>query len=368
MRQSPVLKEKKKFKFLGGGENSTVLTVMIGFFAAVILLQLFTSIAEGEPAYPSFISPENLLNIMMQVSVVGIMAMGMSVVMIGGGIDLSVGMLASFVALFLALGTVDWGLGLVPSLILVIALAVAFEAAMGLVISRLNVEPFIITLGGMITFRGVALLICNSQEISIQGALEPLKTNLIEGAKAPSGLALSIPIYVVVFIAITIFIWWLMKYTKYGRRVYAVGANKNAAYLAGIGVKNIVFSTYALNGLLVAIAAIMLLARVNTAIITIGQNLEIDVIAATVVGGVAMSGGKGNIWGTFIGAVFLGAIANAMNIMRLQSEWQFVAKGMIIIAVVSAGAYVAQSKAKGAQKRRLREEAAKDIEGTPQKP
>ena len=357
MRQSPVQQGKKKFKFLGGGENSTVLTVMIGFFAAVILLQLFTSIADGQIEYPSFISPENLLNIMMQVAVVGIMAMGMSMVMIGGGIDLSVGMLASFVALFLAKGTMDWGLGLPASIVIVIILAVAMEAAMGLAISRLNVEPFIITLGGMITFRGIALLICNSQEISIQGALEPLKANLIEGARAPSGLALVIPVYVIVFLAITVFIWWLMKYTKYGRRVYAVGANKNAAYLAGIGVKNVILSTYALNGLLVSVAAMMLLARVNTAIITIGQNLEIDVIAATVVGGVAMSGGKGNIWGTFIGAIFLGAIANAMNIMRLQSEWQFVAKGMIIIAVVSAGAYVANSKARGIQKRRLKEAA-----------
>jgi len=332
---------------------------MVGFFIAVILVQIFSSVSDGALEYPSFISPENLLNILMQVSVVGIMAMGMSVVMIGGGIDLSVGMLASFVTLFLAKGTVDWGMGLIPSLITVIILAVVFEAAMGLAISRLNVEPFIITLGGMITFRGVALLIGNSIEVSIWGALDPLKANLIEGAKGPSGLALVIPIYVLVFFAITIIIWWLMKYTKYGRRVYAVGANKNAAYLAGIGVKNMVLSTYALNGLLVAVAAIMLLARVNTAIITIGQNLEIDVIAATVVGGVAMSGGKGNIWGTFIGAIFLGAIANAMNIMRLQSEWQFVAKGIIIIAVVSAGAYVAARQARGQQRRQLKEEAAK---------
>lgn len=367
MRQSPSLQERKRFK-LPGGENSTVLTVMIGFFAAVILIQLFTSMAAGAVEYPSFISPENLLNIMMQVSVAGIMAMGMAMVMIGGGIDLSVGMLASFVALFIAKGTIDWGLGLGLSIVLVIIIAVAMETAMGLAISRLNVEPFIITLGGMITFRGVALLICNSQEISIQGALEPLKANLIDGAKGMSGLALVIPIYVLVFLAATVIIWWLMKYTKYGRRVYAVGANKNAAYLAGINVKNVVMSTYSLNGLLVAIAAIMLLARVNTAIITIGQYYEIDVIAATVVGGVAMSGGKGNIWGVFIGAIFLGTIANAMNIMRLQSEWQYVAKGMIIIAVVSAGAIVARSQARGEQKRRLRADAAKSLEGTKEHP
>ena len=131
-----------------------------------------------------------------------------------------------------------------------------------------------------------------------------------------------------------------MKYTKYGRRCNAIGANRNAAYLAGINVKNTVLSTYALNGLIVGIAAIMLLSRVNTAIITTGQNLEIDVIAAVVVGGTALSGGKGNIWGTFIGAILLGSIANGMNILRLQSEWQFVAKGVILIVAVAAGAAV----------------------------
>ena len=360
MKQSPVPQDRKKFALFGRGENSTVLMIMVFFFVAVIVLQLLTSAAKGAVEYPSFISPENILNILTQVAVVGTMAMGMTVVMIGGGIDLSVGMLASFVGLFLAKGTIDWGMGLTASLITVIILAVAFETAMGFAISRLSVEPFIITLGGMITFRGVALLICNSQEISIQGMLNPLKANLIDGAKGPSGLALVIPTYVIIFLVVTVLIWWLLKYTKYGRRVYAVGANKNAAYLAGINVKNIVLSTYALNGLLVGIAAICLLARVNTAIITNGQNLEIDVIAATVVGGVAMSGGKGNIWGTFIGAILLATIANAMNIMRLQSEWQYVAKGMIIIGAVCAGAIVAAAQRRSANLKQLKEAAAKE--------
>ncbi len=349
------LPQKRRGAF--GGENSTVIMMLIGFFAAVIVIQLITSAAAGAVAYPSFIGPVNLLNIMMQVSVVGICAMGMTMVMIGGGIDLSVGMLMSFVGLFTALGTARWGLGLPASLVLVVILAVAMESAMGLIISRLSVEPFIITLGGMITFRGVALLICNSQEISIQGALAGLKTNLLGELKDASGLMMQIPIYVLIFLGVTVLMWFLLKYTKFGRRVYAVGANKNAAYLAGIPVKTIVLLTYTINGLLTALAGIVLLARVNTAIITNGQNLEIDVIAATVVGGVAMSGGKGNIWGTFIGAILLGSIANGMDIMRLQSEWQFVAKGIIIIAAVSAGAYVATKQKSGQQMRHLKEAA-----------
>ncbi len=347
MKQSPVQNNKKRVSIFGRGENSTVIMMLIFFAIAIILIQLITSAVAGKVVYPSFISPVNLLNILMQVAAVGIMAMGMTVVMVGGGIDLSVGMLASFVTIFIAKSIMHWNIPLWGAIILVVLLAVALEVIMGYIISRFRVEPFIITLGGMIAFRGIALIICNSQEISTEGALAALKTNLISGVKTPSGLNLTIPIYVVVFIVIAAIIWWLMKYTKYGRRVYAVGANKNAAYLAGISVQNVVLSTYALNGLLVAIAAIMLLARVNTAIITVGQNLEIDVIAATVVGGVALSGGKGNIWGTFVGAILLGSIANAMNILRLQSEWQFVAKGVIIIVAVTAGAIVQARQERG---------------------
>lgn len=320
-------------------ENSTVLMLLVGFFAAIVVIQLITSAMAGAVAFPSMITLSNILNILNQVAPVGIMAMGMALVMIAGGIDLSGGMLTSFVALFIAKSFRDWGFELGAAIIVAILMAILFQAAMGFVISRLKVEPFIITLGGMIAFRGIALLIVNSQEISMEGALDPLKNTLFEGLKDPvSGMNLNIPPYLFIFIAITFIVWWVLKYTKYGRRIYAVGANQSAAYLAGINVKNMILSTYVLNGLLVGIGAVCLLARVNTAIISVGQNKEIDIIAAAVVGGVAMSGGKGSIWGVFIGAILMGAIENGMNVLRLQSEWQFVAKGLIIIAAVSAGA------------------------------
>lgn len=189
------------------------------------------------------------------------------------------------------------------------------------------------------------------------GALDGLKNSIIPGLEDPtSGLNMNIPPYIFIFVAITIIIWWLMKYTKYGRRIYAVGANPQAAYLAGINVKNIVLSTYSINGLLVGIGATCLLARVNTAIITTGANKEIDVIAAVVVGGVAMSGGKGNIWGVFIGAFTMGAIENGLNILRVQAEWTYVAKGLIIIAAVSAGAIASMVSAR----RQLRQQNLTD--------
>ena len=343
---------KRKFEFRWNA-NLNVLVIWLAFILIVTIAQL-VSITPGQ--FPSMIGPSNLANIFSQISAVGIMAMGMAMVMIAGGIDLSVGMLTSFVVLYAAKSHTDFGLPLHWALITAILFAVAMEAGMGFVISRLNVEPFIITLGGMIAFRGVALLVVSSKEISMKGAMDPLKNSIIPPIKDPAGLIINVPPYIFIFIAIVFIIWILMRFSKYGRRIYAVGANKQAAYLAGIDVKNVVLSTYVINGLLVAIAALCLLSRVNTAIITVGQNKEIDVIAAAVVGGVAMSGGKGSIWGVFVGALLMGTIENGMNIMRLQAEWQFVVKGLIIIAAVSVAAIVASMQAKRAM--RLKQESS----------
>ena len=129
------------------------------------------------------------------------MAMGMTVVMIGGGIDLSVGMLTSLVVIYLAKGIMDWGIPMWAAIFSVIIIAVVLEVAMGLIISRFSVEPFIITLGGMIAFRGIALLMCHSQEVSTKGRFAVLKNNLIAGAKDPvTGLTLNLPIYLIVFL------------------------------------------------------------------------------------------------------------------------------------------------------------------------
>jgi ribose/xylose/arabinose/galactoside ABC-type transport system permease subunit len=316
-------------------ENLTVLTIFVSFVAIVVALQLITT---GGSRYPTFISPVNIVNILQQVAVPGIIAVSMSMVMISGGIDLSVGMLASLVSIIVAMGISQWGLGVGPSILVGVLSAVALEAAMGFIISRTRIEPFIITLGGMISFQGIALLLCNSREVVMKGELSFLTVNLIEGAKDPvTGLALRVPPYVLVFFAIALIGGLVLNYTKYGRRIYSVGTNPRAAFLAGIDVKNMRLSVYVIQGLLVGIGATMLLARINTGIITLGQNLEIDTIAMVVIGGTALSGGKGNIVGTLIGVVFLGSIANAMNMLRLPSEVQFLAKGLVVIIAVSAG-------------------------------
>ena len=216
-------------------ENLTVLSIFVGFVIIIVLWQL---IMTGGHRFPTFISPVNILNILQQVGVPGIVAVGMTIVMISGGIDLSVGMLASLVSIVTALGISKWHFGVAPSILIGIMSAVVLESLMGYIISRTKVEPFIITLGGMISFQGIALLLCNSREVIMKGELDFFKFNLIQGAKDPiSGLNLIIPPYVLIFFLIALLAGLLLNYTKYGRRIYAVGTNPNAAYLAGINVK-----------------------------------------------------------------------------------------------------------------------------------
>ena len=312
-----------------------MLLIFVAFVAIVVVIQL---IMTGGTRFPTFVSPVNIVNILQQVAVPGIVAVSMTMVMISGGIDLSVGMLASLVSIIVALGISQWGLGVGPSVLLGVVSAIVLETMMGFIISRTRIEPFIITLGGMISFQGIALLLCNSREVVMKGELGFLTTNLLEGARDPvTGLILRVPPYVLAFFAIALIGGLLLTYTKYGKRIYAVGTNPRAAFLAGIDVRNLRLSVYMIQGLLVGIGATMLLARINTGIITLGQGLEIDTIAMVVIGGTALSGGKGNIVGTLIGVLFLGSIANAMNLLRLPSEVQFLAKGLVVIVAVSAG-------------------------------
>lgn len=341
-QQKPAKKRPRLFQ-----KNSDLKTVCVVTFFFVVVVLIYQIIAgfstKGGLNYPSFIYPSNLLNIFIQVAAVGTMAMGMCTVMISGGIDLSVGMMVSLVAIFIAKAVMDWYMSPAVAVFLAILICIAIESIMGLIIAWLDVEPFIITLGGMIACKGIALLIAHSQEIAMAQNLAWFKSNVFdwfnsEGVKV-FGFKLQLPYYVILFVLIAIATWALLKYTRFGRRVYSVGNNPQAAYLSGINVRMTKLLTYAFNGLCVGIGGTIALVRQNTGIISIGQNMEIDVIAAVVIGGVAMSGGKGNALGAFIGAILMGAITNAMTLMRIQFEWQYLVKGLIIIIAVAGGAF-----------------------------
>lgn len=344
--------KEKKVSIFKRYENSTVTTILVSFVLLIAAIQFVIGAIGGNIDLPTIISPNNIFNILMQVSVAGLLAVGMTIVMVTGGIDLSVGMLVSLTTIFMAKCVTDWGMSVPLALILGLMVSVFFETLLGFIISRTKVEPFIITLGGMITFQGIALLLCGSREVRLlKGEFDFLKVNFIQGASF-NGLNLIIPPYVIIFIAATAAIWALMKYSKYGRRMYAVGSNPHAAFLAGVDVKNMKMSVYSLNGVLVFLASVALNSRLGVAIISGGQGLEIDAIAAVVIGGVAMSGGKGNAWGALIGAILLGTIGNAMSMLKLPGEWQYMVKGAVIIISVVAGAVSAMFSAKFASKRK----------------
>lgn len=337
-------KEKKSFLIFKKNSDMQTVSVVTFFFAvAVVIYQIIAGLAAGNGVqFPSFLFPSNIFNVLGQVTSVGIMALGMTIVMLAGGIDLSVGMMTSLVAIFVAKAVMDWSIAPAMAVLLAVLICVGLELVMGFIVAWLNVEAFIITLGGMISCRGIALLICHSQEVAMNQNLKVLKTNVFDWFSKEAikvfDRKLNLPLYVLIFIALAVLTWALLKYTRFGRRIYAVGNNPQAAFLSGINVKLTRLMAFALNGVFVGIGATMQLVRVNTGIITVGQNFEIDVIAAVVIGGVAMSGGKGNVMGAFLGAILMGAITNAMTLMRLQSEWQFLVKGLIIIVAVAAGA------------------------------
>jgi ribose/xylose/arabinose/galactoside ABC-type transport system permease subunit len=220
-----------------------------------------------------------------------------------------------------------------PTLLLALAVGIGLQLLMGWIISRTKIEPFIISLGFMSIYRGFTYLITNGREITIIGKIEFLQATVFR----VNTFVVTVPI--VLMIALTILVALIVKYTKFGRRVYAVGGNENAAYLAGINVKNFKLLIYGINGLFVTIASMTLLARLGTGAPVMGLGKEIEVIAAVVVGGTAMSGGKGNIWGAIFGVLVLGIISNALNILGVSPHYQYIISGLLIIFAVIVGYY-----------------------------
>lgn len=310
-----------------GHDNSPILLVLL---VMVFVISMIESVLKGQI---NFLSGMNISNVLLQVSVTGILALGMAMVMISGGIDLSIGNMLSFIATGMAYLMKTRGWNELQTILLAIVVSVGLQVIMGLIISRTKIEPFIVSLGFMSIYRGFTYLITNGREITIIGKLQFLKDVVFR----INLFVITVPI--VLFIALAIIVWLVVKYTKFGRRIYAVGGNENAAYLAGINIKNFKVLIYAINGLFVAIASMTLLARLGTGAPVMGFGKEIEVIAAVVVGGIALSGGKGNIWGAMIGVLLLGIISNALNIIGVDPYWQYIISGLLIILAVLIGYY-----------------------------
>jgi ribose/xylose/arabinose/galactoside ABC-type transport system permease subunit len=309
-------------------ENAPMFFVLLGVIAAVYLVELLF-VRGSDFSKVAFLKPMNIANVAMQISITGMLAISMTLIMISGGIDLSVGQMMCFLGTAMAYmmrykGWNDWRIAVFG-----VVLGVVFQILMGLIISRTKLEPFIVSLGFMSIYKGFTYLITNGREITIEGKFGLLGRTYLT---ISDNFKLGMP--VMVLIVLMILMGLVLKYTKFGRSVYAVGGNESAAYLAGINVKRFKLLLYALNGLFIAIASMSSLSRMGTGNPLMGEGKEIEVIAAVVVGGTALSGGKGNIWGTFIGVLLLGCISNALNILGVAPHWQYVMRGVLIIVSV----------------------------------
>ncbi|GAB1483030.1 ABC transporter permease [Treponema sp.] len=292
---------------------------------------------------PYFLQIENLINVMRQASYTGIIALGMTFVIISGGIDLSVGSMAAFVAscgvLFmnwlLVVSGGNEALAIFGGIGMMILVGFMSGALNGLLITFGKIVPFIVTLGTMSIFRYVSLQMANAGEFASQsqkfgdfGMSKLFSLNIGVGM-------LTLPAPVATLFAVAIILSFILNNTRYGRYLCAVGSNSRVAQYSAVRVNNVRFWAYAVNGFVVAASAILLAARFNTVSTpNFGLGFELDAIAAVIIGGTAMAGGRGSIWGTVIGVFMLQIIQNMLNMAGLSPYLQGVVKGAVIIVSV----------------------------------
>lgn len=275
---------------------------------------------------PDFLRVNNIFNVLRQVSINALIAYGMTFVILTGGIDLSVG---SILALSSALTAGMLAGGTDPILALLIGLlaGTAMGAVNGLIITKGKVAPFIATLATMTIFRGLTLVYTEGRPIT--GLSDAVSFQMLG-----KGYFLGIPFPVVTMLVSYGLLYFILRKTTFGRGVYAIGGNEEASLLSGLRVDRIKIGVYSLAGLLSALAGITLTSRLNSAQPTAGASYELDAIAAVVLGGTSLSGGRGWIFGTLVGALIIGVLNNGLNLLNVSSFYQQVVKGGVILLAV----------------------------------
>ncbi len=312
------------------------------FAPLIFLLILIVAFAILEPR---FLHPLNLFNVMRQVSITGLIAVGMTFVILTAGIDLSVGSLLAFAGLVAAAvakgGFADRfaltaaqeaiGGGVLLAALAAMGVGLAGGLLQGLAVTRLNVPPFVVTLGGLSAFRGAALLFAGGGPIS--------------GFDAAyrwwgQGKIGEVPVPVIIFLGLAALAHIVLRYTRYGRNIYAVGGNPEAARLSGINVRAHITSVYVIVGLFAGLAGFVLSSRLNSAEAVAGLGYELTVIAAVVIGGTSLFGGIGSIFGTVVGATLIGVLINGLVLMNVPSYVQQIVIGVIIVLAVAFDRFV----------------------------
>jgi len=297
-------------------------------FAVLIILLLFFSIFA-----PNFAQWSNMVNIMQATAVNGVLGVAVSFVIISGGIDLAVGTMMTLTAVMAGITLTNWGLPLPFGILGAVLTGAVMGSLSGAAVAKMKIPPFIATLGMMQITRGLALVVSGAKPIYFNStpgykyiSAESSITSVIPGLEIPNG--------VLVMFAVAIVASIVLNRTLLGRYIFALGSNEEAARLSGMNVDFWKIVTYALSGCIAGVAGLLISSRLNSAQPALGLGYELDAIAAVVIGGTSLSGGRGTILGTIIGAFIMSVLTNGLRIMGVQEEWKIVVTGIIIIVAV----------------------------------
>jgi ribose/xylose/arabinose/galactoside ABC-type transport system permease subunit len=272
-----------------------------------------------------FLSANTMFTILRQVSIVGIMSVGMTFVMLMGGIDLSVGSVGAVVCVVTAYFMVH-GISPVPACVMSLAVAATAGLANGFCVNMFNIPPLIATMGVMMSLRGIAYLVTNGAPIY---GIDKNFKYLSQGTFG------TIPYPVILMAAIFVIAAFVLKKTRLGRYIYGVGGNEEASRLSGVKIKKVKYIAYAISSVLAGISGLLLLARTNSGQPSVGSGYEMDAITAVVLGGVSISGGKGNIWLVIVGVVIMGTLSTGMVMSNISDYVQQVIKGLVLIGSIA---------------------------------
>jgi ribose transport system permease protein len=298
----------------------------IGVLAALLLMCIIMSIAS-----PYFLGMNNIFNVMRNMSTIGIMAIGMTMIIVTAGIDLSVGSMLAVTAIVMA-RLMFHGVGTLPAVLAGLATGAILGGTNGLLITRLNLTPFIPTLGMLSIARGFTVWFATGLKGSVASNIS-VKNSFVEFIGG--GYIGPIPMPVIIMFVLVLFFSFFLKRTVLGRQIYAIGSNEEAAMLSGVKVARVKLFVYTLMGLLSGLAGIMTAGLLSTAATNAGTGNELDVIAAVVIGGASLQGGKGSVWGAIIGAAIMAVLRNSFVLLHLPGFVQTISIGVVIILAVS---------------------------------
>lgn len=291
-------------------------TILLALCAIFAFLTIFTR---------SFFTAQNLITVLVQVSVIGIVALGMTLIIISGNIDLSVGSSMAIAGVAAAIFIRDFNIPVFIAILIAISLSVLVGLMNGFITAKGKIPAFIVTLGSVSALRGVAMIMANGIPI---GGL-PQNFNFIGGGKV-----FGVPMPIIIYFVIIVITHLILTRTLMGRYAYALGGNETATKLSGIKIDSLKIKIYLFAGLLTGIGGIVLASRIRSGQPNVGIGYELDAIAACIIGGVSFNGGIGSVFGTVIGTLIMGIINNGLDLLNVQSYYQAIVKGAIVVAAV----------------------------------